>query len=236
MPFEIKRKLKKLSDKQFAKDIKKYLRSPYEFYGVRVPELRILAKKLYDENNLNDFYKVFTKLWYSKYHEERSLAIYALQLYEKEFNLKTWNFIKGKLKDIKTWDQIDILSTGILGKILLKHPKLEKELLVLSKNKDIWIKRASIVSTLPLVKTGKIKLTMKIISNEIRNENHYIQKAIGWLLRESGKQKPKEIENFILKNLDMPAITFSYATEQMKKLRKLRKLRKKHLFQKKKLL
>jgi len=234
MSFEIKRKLKKLSDKQFAKDIKKYLRSPYEFYGVRVPELRILAKKLYDENNLNDFYKVFNKLWYSKYHEERSLAIYALQSYEKEFNLKTWRFIKGKLKDIKTWDQIDILSTGILGKILLKYPKLEKELLMLSKNKDIWIKRASIVSTLPLVKTGKIKLTMKIISNEIQNENPYVQKAIGWLLRESGKQKPKEIENFILKNLDMPSITFSYATEKMKKLRRLRKLRKKHLFQKKK--
>ena len=234
MSFEIKRKLKKLSDKQFAKDIKKYLRSPYEFYGVRVPELRILTKKLHDENNLNDFYKVFNKLWYSKYHEERSLAIYALQSYEKEFNLKTWKFIKGKLKDIKTWDQIDILSTGILGKILLKYPKLEKELLMLSKNKDIWIKRASIVSTLPLVKTGKIKLTMKIISNEIQNENPYVQKAIGWLLRESGKQKPKEIENFILKNLDMPSITFSYATEQMKKLRRLRKLRKKHLFQKKK--
>ena len=45
MTFEVKRQLKKLSDKHFAEDIKRYIKSPYEFYGIRVPEIRILAKR-----------------------------------------------------------------------------------------------------------------------------------------------------------------------------------------------
>ena len=51
MEYKIKRELKRLGDKQFAEDIKRYLKSPYEFYGVRVPELRTMAKHLHEDNS-----------------------------------------------------------------------------------------------------------------------------------------------------------------------------------------
>ena len=223
MEHKIKKQLKKLSDKQFAEDVKKYIRSPYEFYGVRAPELRTLAKKLHEEYILKDFYKTFDKLWGSGYHEEMSLAIYALQLYENEFDLKTWKFIKPKLNDMKSWDQIDAISTRVVGKILLKYPAFEKEILKLSENKDFWMRRIAIVSTLPLVKKGNIKLSMKLAEKYIEDKQPYIQKATGWVLREAGKEKPEQVGKFILKNINMPSITFSYATEKMTKLRIIRK-------------
>ncbi len=223
MEHKIKKQLKKLSDKQFAEDVKKYIRSPYEFYGIRAPELRTLAKKLHEEYILKDFYKTFDKLWGSGYHEEMSLAIYALQLYGDEFDLKTWKFIKPKLKDMKSWDQIDAISTRVVGKILLKYPVFEKEILKLSENKDFWMRRIAIVSTLPLVKKGNIKLSMKLAEKYIADKQPYIQKATGWVLREAGKEKPKQVGKFILKNINMPSITFSYATERMTKLRIIRK-------------
>ena len=121
---KLKKELKRLSNKQFAEDIKRFIKSPYHFYGIRVPEIRTLAKSLHDEHPLNEFYPVFNKLWKSGYHEEMSLALYALQLYEDNFDFSTWKFLKLKLKDIQTWDQIDAVSTFIIGKILLKHPSL----------------------------------------------------------------------------------------------------------------
>ena len=157
MTYRLKRQLRKLSDKQFAEDIKRFIKSPYEFYGVRVPEIRVLAKRLHEEHGLKEFYSIFNKLWKSGYHEEMSLALYTLQLYEKEFDIQTWKFLKPKLKDIKTWDQIDAISTFIIGKILVKYPKLEKEILKLSKNKDFWTRRIAIVSTLPRIKKGNIR-------------------------------------------------------------------------------
>lgn len=222
----IKRQLKKLSDKQFASDIKKYIKSPYEFYGVRVPEIRIMAKRLHEEHNLKEFYEIFDRLWGSGYHEEMSLALYALQLYEEEFDMKTWKFLKPRLKEIQTWDQIDAVSCFIIGKILLIYPKLEKELLKLSKNENFWMRRISIVSTLPRIKTGDIKLTMKLAENYINDAEPYIQKATGWMLREAGKKEPEIVKKFILKHIHMPSLAFSYATEQMIDLRKVRKFKK----------
>lgn len=223
MEHKIKKQLKKLSDRQFSEDIKKYIRSPYEFYGVRVPELRILARRLHEEHSLKEFYKIFNKLWGSGYHEEMSLAIYALQLYEDEFDLSTWKFIKPKLKDMKTWDQIDAISTWVVGKILLKYPSFEKEILKLSKNKNFWMRRIAIVSTLPLIKKGDIKLTMKLAERYVCESEGYIQKATGWMLREAGKEKPIQVKKFILGHIDMPPIMFSYATEKMTGLRKVRR-------------
>jgi len=222
----IRRQLKKLSDKQFASDIKRYIKSPYEFYGVRVPEIRIMAKRLHEEHNLKEFYKIFDRLWKSGYHEEMSLALYALQLYEKEFDMKTWKFLKPRLKEIQTWDQIDAVSTFIIGKILLVYPKLEKELLKLSKNENFWQRRIAIVSTLPRIKTGDIKLTMKLAEDYINDSEPYIQKATGWMLREAGKKEPEIVKKFILKHIHMPSIAFSYATEQMIDLRKVRRFKK----------
>ncbi len=226
MAFEVKRQLKKLSDKHFAENIKRYIKSPYEFYGIHVPEIRTMAKHLYEEHELKDFYRVFNRLWNSGYHEEMSLALYTLQLYEKEFDLTTFQFLKPKLNDIKSWDQIDAVSSSIIGKILLKDNRLEKELIKLSKSKNFWMRRIAIVSTLPLIKTGDIRLTMKLAEQYIKDTEPYIQKATGWMLREAGKKKPEIVKKFILKHIHMPPIAFSYATEKMTELRKLRKIKK----------
>lgn len=227
MAFEVKRQLKKLSDKHFAESIKRYIKSPYEFYGIHVPEIRTMAKHLYEEHELKDFYRVFNRLWNSGYHEEMSLALYTLQLYEKEFDISTFYFLKPKLDSIKSWDQIDAVSSSIIGKILLKDNRLEKEILKLSKSKNFWMRRIAIVSTLPRIKTGDIGLTMKLAESYINDKESYIQKATGWMLREAGKQKPEIVKRFILKNMNMPPICFSYATERdLKELRRLRKIKK----------
>ena len=224
---QIKRYLQRLGDKQFAEDIKKYIKSPYEFYGIRVPEIRTLAKRLHDEHPLADFYKIFDKLWKSGYHEEMSLALYTLQLYEDDFNLQTWKFLKPKLNDIKSWDQIDAVSTFILGKIILKYPELEKEMIKLSEDDNFWIRRIAIVSTLPLIKEGNLKLMLRLAEKYVKDEEPYIQKATGWMLREAAKQEPELIKKFVLKNIHMPPICFSYATErELKELRKVRRLKK----------
>jgi len=226
MTYKIRKQLKRLSNKQFAEDIKIYLKSSHEFYGIKVPELRVLAKRLHEEYELRDFYKVFNRLWRSSYHEEVSLAIYTLQLYRKEFDLGTWRFLKPKLKDLRSWDQVDSVSTSIIGEILLRYPQLSKEILKLAKSKNMWMRRIAIVSTLPLIKKGEIELTMKLVNMYVNDTGPYIQKATGWMLREVGNKKPEIAKRFILKHVHMPSITFSYATEHMTELRKMRKLKK----------
>lgn len=226
MIYKAKKQLKKLSNKQFAEDIKRYIKSTHEFYGARIPEIKVLAKRLHDEHDLKDFYKVFNRLWKTGYHGEMSLAIYTFQLYKDEFDFDTWRFLKSKLREMKSWDQIDSVSINIIGEILLKYPQLGKEILRLAKSKDIWLKRIALVSTLPLIKKGNIDFAIKLINLHLYSKEKPLQKIVGWILKEIGDKKPEIAKRYILKNINMPQTTFDYATEHMKELRKLKQIKK----------
>lgn len=223
MNYTVKRKLRKLGNKEFADDIKKYIRSSHYFYEIRVPELKILAKRLHEEYKLKEFYKVFDKLWYSGYHEERALSIHAMQLYKEEFDLRTWNFLKSKLIDLKSWDEIDSISSNLIGYILLKIPELKEEIIKLANSDNIRLKRAAIISTAPLVKEGNIGLTLDLAKEYIKDNEEHIQKATGWILKELGTYNPEALKKFVEENIDkIPALVFNYATESNKSLRKLK--------------
>ena len=226
MDYKLKRKLKKLNKKKLIEDIKQYIKSPHEFYTLKLPEIKILAKRLHEEYKLKEFYRVFNRLWKQGYTEERSLALYTLKLYKEEFDLSTWRFLKPKFHDMKTWDEVDSIAINVIGEILLKYPSLEKEILELSKEKSIWIKRMALMSTIPLIKENNLKLPLHFITTYLYTHEEPLQKAIGILISEISKINQELAKKIILKNSNMPLLTFEEATKHLKELRKIRNIKK----------
>lgn len=216
------KKLKKLGDKQLFEDIKKYIKSSHIFYETRVPELKVLASRLHEEYSLNEFYKIFNKFWNSGISKESSLAIHTLQLYNEEFDMKTWKFILEKLKEIKSWDKIDSIAINIVGEILAKNPVIEKEILKNVNGKNPWLKRMAILSTIPKIRKKDVNLAVKIIESHLYDKGEDFQKAVGITLKEIGNQKPELLRRIISKNPNMPIKTFLYATENSRELRAIR--------------
>lgn len=224
----VERKLKRLNNRQFYSDVKQYITSSHDFLGMKVPELRTLAKRLHKEHQLKDFYKTFNKLWNSSYHEESTLAIYTLELYKKDFDIETWKFLKPKLKNMKSLDQIDSVGYEIVGELLIKFKSLKTEIFEFARARNVWLNRLAMVATTRLVKTGDIAMAMRIAEGYSKEKHPYIQKSLGRMLREVGKVKPDVLEKYIQKNIkNLPPITFDYATEYMEDLRKLRTPQKK---------
>lgn len=220
------KQLTRLRDKEFAGDIKKYIRTSHEFYGTKIPELKILAKRLFEEYDLKDFYRIFNRFWSSGYHEERSLAIYTLELYKEKFDLSTWNFIKTKLKEIKSWDKVDDVAMNILGETVLRNPFLEKEIIAMSRSKNIWYKRMGIMASIMLVRNNNIKTSILMCEENLNNKDENVQKSVGLCLKEIGAKKPEVARRFILKNIKMPERIFYIATENMKDLRRIKEMKK----------
>lgn len=223
---EIKRQLRKLNNKQIAEDIKEYIKSSHTFYETKVPELNILAKRLHEEYSLEEFYRVFNRFWKSGYRDKMSLAIYTLRLYEEDFDLGTWSFIRPRLREMKSWDKIDDVGSDIIGKILLKYPILESEIIRMVDSGNKWFIRMGIMSTIPLIKKSYIRLGIGFAEMHVHDNDEHIQKAVGMILYEIGQVRPETAKRFILKNIHMPLITFNYATQDMKELRALRRIKK----------
>ena len=218
--------LRRLNNDEFVEDIKNYLTSPYEFYGMKIPEIKTMAKRLHKEHLLKDYYRVFNNLWNSGRQEKRSLAIYALELYEDDFDLSTWRFLKPKLKEIKNIEKADEISIQIIGKILIKFPKFENEIIKMSKSESFWIRRIAIVSTLPRIYLKDIKLTLNLADKYLNDREINVLNAVGWMLYEASKENSEKVKKFILKHKSMSDGVFMEATKGMKELRKVKKIKK----------
>jgi 3-methyladenine DNA glycosylase AlkD len=219
---EIRTKLKELGNSEIAEHSKRYLKSPYDFYGIKTPQLRKIAKQ-FKGLDIYEAYNLFDELWNSKNHEEMSLAIFILQAQKKKFSLETWNFLYKRLDKAKTWDHVDGISGWIFGEILASNIALNSEIKKMAESANPWIRRTSIVSMLPLIRKNKLELTFLLSEKLVYDNDIYVQKGAGWMLREAGKKNRIAVRDFILRHLDMKATAFSYATEKMKELRTTRK-------------
>ena len=218
---QIRAELFSLKNPELAVNYKRYLKSPYDFYGLRVPILRKIARQ-YTSLSVQDTLRLFDELWFSGNHEEMCLALFILSNHKKNFNLDFWYFLtdEKRIAKFKTWDHVDEASSHTLGLILLDNVHLNTEIKKMSQSINPWVRRISIVSQCQAIKKGKIQLTLLLAEKLVYDEDIYVQKGAGWMLRECGKKNPSAVEQFIKIHKNMKAAAFSYATEKMLPLRK----------------
>ena len=223
---QIRQELSKLGNREKAEFNKKYLKSPYAFYGIKVPEIRNVAKK-YKDTEFHSALNLFDELWNSGNHEEMSFALYLLGHYVKKYPEYIWKFVLARIEKAKTWDHVDELSAHILGVVLAGDMRIMNEIKPLSESRNSWLRRISIVSTYPLIKKNKIELTLRLAEKLAYDNDIYVQKGTGWMLREVGKKNRLALREFIIIHMNMKPNVFSYATEKMKELRIIKKENKK---------
>ena len=86
----------------------------------------------------------------------------------------------------------------------------------------MWVRRASIVALIPLVRKGAaLGLAYEIAARLHDDEEDLIQKAVGWTLREAGKADMRRLERYLRQHAPkIPRTTFRYAIERFPKTKR----------------
>jgi len=182
------------------------------FIGVKVPDLRRLAKK-YSALDLSDS----EKLIQSPINEERQLALYILTNQFKKGDTKIqekiYEFYLKNLKFINNWNLVDVSAHLILGAYLLNRDK--STLFDLANSENLWKRRISIVATWYFIRNQELDTTIEI-AKILLNDNHdLIHKAVGWMLREMGKKDEDKLVIFLEKYAEiMPRTMLRYSIEK----------------------
>jgi 3-methyladenine DNA glycosylase AlkD len=194
------------------------------FIGVTVPDTRMICAKYKKDITLSEV----ETLLKSKFHEERLLSLFFLEyLYKKSANKKEIFDIYidniGFSKGINNWDLIDTSAYKIAGDYTYNHLS-KKGLksftdLCISHN-DLWMRRMIVVASFYKIKQHDNKQIFYIAKKLLGDKHHLMNKAVGWMLRESGKRCSElDLINFIKENKDkMSKITYSYAMEHIRKI------------------
>ena len=222
---EIKKRLRRLGNKERAEVSRRYFKTgPGEygegdiFLGIPVPELRKLAKT-YRHLALKDT----TKLLQSPIHEERLLAllilIHIFPAGDESIKKEIFDLYLNNTRYINNWDLVDASAQYIAGAFLVHKNK--KVLYRLAKSEDLWERRIAIMSTFHFIRQNAFSETLKIAEILIADREDLIHKAVGWMLREVGKRNLKIEEQFLkLYYKKMPRTMLRYAIEKFPKARR----------------
>ncbi len=200
---EIKKIFESKEDKENAIAMSKYMRNMFDFYGIPTPK----RKEVY-----NDFIKSekkskvinweFLDKCYEDKHREFQYLVYDYLLATKQYlSFEDIPKIKNYITTKSWWDTIDFLCRAI-GDIELRDSRVKELMIDWSKSDNIWLKRSAIEHQLGLKDKTDTKLLEQIIINNFGSDEFFINKAIGWALREYSKTNPNWVRDFINKYKD----------------------------------
>ncbi len=99
---------------------------------------------------------------------------------------------------------MDILDR-VVGSLVYDNPELEKIILQWSLSDNIWLRRVAIDHQLLRKAKTNVQLMEKILQNNLDQTEFFINKAIGWALRDYSKTNPAWVACFIEKNKERMA-------------------------------
>ncbi len=197
---KIKRLFEENQNAQRAEKMSAYMRDKFLFYGILTPKRREIYKDfLKNEKKKNSIDWDFLYLcWDDEYREFQYFVIDYLKAMSRllvfEDIDKIFKFIKTK----QWWDTIDNLDR-IVGKIALTDKRGDALMLQWSENEDFWVRRVAIDHQLNRKEKTNTELLEHIIINNFGSNEFFINKAIGWSLREYAKTNPQWVKDFLQK-------------------------------------
>ncbi|PZX92081.1 DNA alkylation repair protein [Flavobacterium aquariorum] len=185
-----------------AAAMSKYMKNNFQFFGIKTDDRRRIFKAIWTENQKevsNNSREIALSLYFKK---ERELHYCALEILIK--NLKN----KYKKEDIQLiekliitnswWDSVDVIAKFILGGYLLHFP-LETDAVIsrFSNSENMWLNRSAILFQLGYKEKTDFDLLKSICEKHKTSTEFFIQKAIGWALREYAKTNPEAVKDFV---------------------------------------
>lgn len=231
---ELKDELQNMANEQKAKHLSRFFktgRGQYaegdKFLGINVPVNKSLVKKYYKDTTLTDM----AEMLHSSWHDYRFAALQCMVMqYEKadeEMQKALVDLYLNNLSGINNWDLVDCSAHKIIGAWALKKQDLS-QIEKLSDSHNLWQERIAVVSSWAFIKNKQYDLTLSLAKKFINHKHDLMHKAVGWMLREVGKQDKKVLTDFLDVYAEkLPRTTLRYAIERLSKQEREKYMQKK---------
>lgn len=205
--------------------------------GLSVPQIRVIEKKyfLFPTQSRTELLKNLDTIWHATdIFEVRSAVLIYLQRHKTANDLTTWRTIRRWAATLDNWEHSDRLS-DLFNDLLQRYPApIYAQLVKWNHSKHPWERRQSLVSLLYYFRSNRMILSQSkifpLITRLLHDAHPYVQKAVGWTLREVRHAYPEATWTFLQKHAaEISPIAWYAATEKLdlnkkKLLLRLRKI------------
>lgn len=196
--------LREHKNNENAFHMEKYMRNQFLFLGIKTPLRKKITRQFFSQTKLlkQEFNPDFVRaLWNLDYREYQYVAIDYIAASLKKLQ-KADIILMEELITVKSWwDTVDMLAQKPVGTIAEKFPEIIPETMESWITSDhIWLNRSAILFQLKYKEKTDEKLLYRYIRMHSDSKEFFIQKAIGWALREYSKTNPESVKEFITNN------------------------------------
>ena len=184
-----------------AGPMKKYMRDQFEYLGIKSPQFKTLMKEFIAEHGLpplEELDVILRDLWSLPQREFQYAATSFLSRFEKKLPEKFIKTIEYMIVTKSWWDTVDTISGGPLGVHFRRFPEVrEKYLAKWRASENFWLRRAAILFQLNYKEETDFELLCEIIRENLNSKEFFINKAIGWSLRQYARMDPQAVKRFV---------------------------------------
>jgi 3-methyladenine DNA glycosylase AlkD len=225
---KLRQALQHAGDPVRAPVMQAYMKSAMPYHGVPTPLLRQVCKTAFADVQFataSHWQAQVLGLWRdARFREERYAALYlagdkrgrpfqtlsAMKVYDELIVTGAW------------WDYVDDIASHRVGPILRDYPApMRRKMLSWSKSNNLWKRRTAIICQLGFKAETDLELLYACIEPSLESQEFFLQKAIGWALRQYAWTDGAEIRKYVrlnrtrlsplscreaLKNIDLAAI------------------------------
>lgn len=219
------KRLRAKTNKTRAASYQRYFKEPVDYFGVDNQSARQIREELLTEVEaswtIDDAVRFCNAMLKDPHMESRGTGYQVVAHFvatappELLDNIKRW-----LERSCGNWGLVDNLAPSVLAPFLELHPKLIPKVVAWTESPNQWLRRGAAVAFVPLVAKKKTYLASayRIAANLFKDDEDLIHKAVGWLLREAGKQDPERLKKLLLKSgPNIPRTTVRYAIERFPK-------------------
>lgn len=188
----------------YAVQQKAYMKDLFPFIGIKTPLRRDLCKPFLQSSYLppkKEAIKIIKALWLLPEREFQYFAQELLYKYIPLFEIDDIELIEWLLIHKSWWDTVDFIAAKIAGAYFNKFPKQIKPVTARwMQSRNIWLQRTCVLFQLKYKKEVDTFLLSYFIQQLQGSKEFFINKAIGWMLREYAKTNTAWVIQFVEKN------------------------------------
>jgi 3-methyladenine DNA glycosylase AlkD len=198
---ELEGRLRAIGTPKRAIGEKAYLKSDLDFTGTLVSQTRAEVKRLASELALDrdQLVELATALWSKPVFERRLAAIMFLQRFPRLISAADLPFLERIVRESRTWALVDYVAVDVLGRLVDSDPDGVSPIMdAWATDEDFWVRRASLLAELrPIRRGADPDRFLRRAEPMLEEREFFIRKAIGWVLRETGRRQPDAVAAWV---------------------------------------
>lgn len=184
-----------------AKPMIKYLKNKFDAFGIKSPLRKEISKPFLNKINLpeaDEVAKIVHELWDQPQRELQYFAIELLQKYAKTSTADWIDLYEELIVKKSWWDSVDGLAAWNVGAHFRRFPEqISYYTFRWMVSENMWLERTSLIFQLKYKGQTDFELLKSFIVPLSSSKEFFIQKSIGWALRQYSRTNPQAVEEFV---------------------------------------